>query len=237
MGPKSPDAKKSWCQRFLRRHHLTIRRIGHSGRKTREELEALRLPFVEEVTEVATQHYIFDPNTSPTVARALFNIDQTSVYWDMGTRTTVEFVGAPTVRSTTNESEGYRCTMMLSVSADGRIFPPHFVYNGAPGGDVKKELNKFCLEDVATFSVQESAWFDERVTLEWIEKCWKYIVVKPSVLILDSLSVHKKAEIADALACTGTSVLYVPGGCTGVAQPLDVGVMGPACQAAHLSSQ
>ncbi|EGZ11348.1 hypothetical protein PHYSODRAFT_401080, partial [Phytophthora sojae] len=80
------------------------------------------------------------------------------------------------------------------------------------------------------FSVQESAWFDERVMLEWIEKCWNYIVVEPSVLILDSLSVHKKEEIADALACTGTSVLYVPGGCTGVAQPLDVGVMGPVKQ-------
>ncbi|EGZ07158.1 hypothetical protein PHYSODRAFT_529700 [Phytophthora sojae] len=99
-----------------------------------------------------------------------------------------------------------------------------------PGGDVEKELNKFCVEDVATFSVQESAWFDERVMLEWIEKCRKYIVVETSVLILDSLSVHKEAEIADALACTGTLVLYVPGGCTGVAQPLDVGVMGPVKQ-------
>ncbi|GMF37324.1 unnamed protein product [Phytophthora fragariaefolia] len=55
-------------------------------------------------------------------------------------------------------------------------------------------------------------------------------VVEPSVLILDSLSVHMMAEIADALACTGTSVLYVPGGCTGVAQPLDVGVMSPVKQ-------
>ncbi|EGZ11347.1 hypothetical protein PHYSODRAFT_338062 [Phytophthora sojae] len=90
MGPKSPDAKKSWRQRFLRRHHLTIRRICHSGSKTLEELKALRLPFVEEVTEVATQHCIFDPNTSLTVVPALFNMDQTSVYWDMGTRPTVE---------------------------------------------------------------------------------------------------------------------------------------------------
>ncbi|EGZ12294.1 hypothetical protein PHYSODRAFT_258807 [Phytophthora sojae] len=68
MGPKSPDAKKSWCQRFLRRHHLTIRRICHSGRKTREELEALRLPFVEQVTEVATQHCPFLPYGPPNSA-------------------------------------------------------------------------------------------------------------------------------------------------------------------------
>ncbi|KAE9230409.1 hypothetical protein PF005_g3486 [Phytophthora fragariae] len=66
--------------------------------------------------------------------------------------------------------------------------------------------------------------------LEWIEKCRKHIVLEPSVLILDSLSVHKMAEVADALACTGTSVLYVPSGCTGVAQPLDLGVMSPVKQ-------
>ncbi|GMF43165.1 unnamed protein product [Phytophthora fragariaefolia] len=201
MGSKSPEAKKSWCQRFMRRHSLTIR-ICHSGRKTREELETLRFPFVKLVTQHVTEHCYYDPNTSLTVARALFNMDQTFVYWDMGTRTTVEFIGAPTVRSTSNESEGYRCTMALTVAADGRVLPPHFVYNGVPGGDVEKEVNSLCLGDVATFSGQESAWFNDRVMLEWIDKCWKPIVVEPSVLILDSLSVHKMAKIADALACT-----------------------------------
>ncbi|KAL4133020.1 DNA binding [Phytophthora ramorum] len=37
-------------------------------------------------------------------------------------------------------------------------------------------------------------------------------------------------EMLGTLACTGTAVLFVPGGCTGVAQPLDVGVMSPLKQ-------
>ncbi|KAE9025712.1 hypothetical protein PF005_g3485 [Phytophthora fragariae] len=105
MGLKSPEAKKSWGHRFMRRHSLTIRRIFHSGRKTREELETLRLPFVKLVTQHVTEHCNYDTNTSLTVARVLFNMDQTSVYWDMDTRTTVEFNFAPTVRSTSNDSE------------------------------------------------------------------------------------------------------------------------------------
>ncbi|GMF32548.1 unnamed protein product [Phytophthora lilii] len=161
-------------------------------------------------------------------------MDQTSVYWEMGRRTTVEFVGATTVRTTTNTSEGYRCTMAVRAAADGRVLPPHYVYNGDPGGDVEAEVTKYFSGEVAAFSVQKSAWFDERVMMEWIDKCWKHIVCEPSVLILDSLSVHKKAEIADAkasaISCTGTAVLYVPGGCTGVAQPLDVGIMAPLKQ-------
>lgn len=230
MSPKTKDAKISWCQRFMKRNGLTIRRICHSGRQTRDDLEKLRLPFVEEVVELVASHCVFDPRTSLTVSRALFNMDQTSVYWGMGKRTTVEFVGAQTVRSATNGGESYRCTMALTAAANGRIIPPHFVFNGTPGGDVEREVNSYCMGEVATFSVQNNAWFDERVMLEWIEKCWKHVVVEPSVLILDSLSVHKKATIADALACTGTAVVYVPGGCTGVAQPLDVGVMSPVKQ-------
>ncbi|EGZ19215.1 hypothetical protein PHYSODRAFT_492561 [Phytophthora sojae] len=66
--------------------------------------------------------------------------------------------------------------------------------------------------------------------LDWIENAWKPIVTEPSLLILDSLKVHKMAEVLDALACTGTAVQFVPGGCTGVAQPLDVGVMAPLKQ-------
>ncbi|GMF35090.1 unnamed protein product [Phytophthora fragariaefolia] len=185
---------------------------------------------MDSVTELVNLHCPVDPKSSLPVSRALFNMDQTSVFWGMGKRSTVDFVGAPTVRSTTNDSEGYRCTMALTIAADGRVLPSHFVYNGAPGGDVEREVSAFFLADVATFSVQECAWFDDRVMLEWIDKSWKPDVVEPCVPILDILAVHKKSEVADALACTGTAVIYVPGGCTGVAQPLDVGIMSPLKQ-------
>ncbi|OWY94625.1 hypothetical protein PHMEG_00035593 [Phytophthora megakarya] len=91
--------------------------------------------------------------------------------------------------------------MALTDAADGRILPPHFVFNGAPGGAVEHEVDCYRLGEVATFSVQSNAWFDDRVMHEWIDN-----------LILDGLRVHKKTEIADALVCTGTAVVYVPGG-------------------------
>lgn len=48
-------------------------------------------------------------------------------------------------------------------------------------------------------------------------KCWVHVVTDLSVLILCSLKVHQMAEVADALAYTGTNVLCVLGGCAGVA--------------------
>lgn len=46
-------------------------------------------------------------------------------------------------------------------------------------------------------------------------------------MILDSLKVHRMESVVSAFADLGTAVVYVPGRATGVAQPLDVGVMAP----------
>lgn len=208
---KTLTAEMSWCRRFLQRHSLTIRRICHSGRKTRADLEVLRLGFVDEVVETAIAHCL-DPRTSLPIPRAVFNMDQTSVYFNMSSRTSIEFVGAPMVRSVTAGGESDRCTMVLTVSADGRMLPPHFVFKGEPDGEVEQEVGLYCDSSIATFSVQSNAWFDERVMLEWVDKVWQHVVVEPSILILDSLRVHKKKEITEALASTGTAVHYVPGG-------------------------
>uniref|UniRef100_K3XBU4 Uncharacterized protein n=1 Tax=Globisporangium ultimum (strain ATCC 200006 / CBS 805.95 / DAOM BR144) TaxID=431595 RepID=K3XBU4_GLOUD len=43
---------------------------------------------------------------------------------------------------------------------------PHFVYKGVKGGIIEDEVSRFALDTVASFSVQEKAWFDERVMLE-----------------------------------------------------------------------
>ncbi|KAL4140234.1 hypothetical protein PRNP1_014519 [Phytophthora ramorum] len=142
-------------------------------------------------------------------------MDQTSVYYNMGCRSTVDFVGATCIPAATEGIEGYRCTMALTVGADGRKFPPHFVFQEQPGDEVEKEFRGYCDSSVATFSVQAKAWFDREVMLDWIENVRKGIVTEPSLLILDSLGIHKMPEVLDALACTGTAVLFVPEGLYG----------------------
>lgn len=72
-----------------------------------------------------------------------------------------------------------------------RSHPPSpFSLKGKPGGDVEAVVTAFTDETVATFSVQENAWVDERVILEWVDKCRAYIVTEQCILILDSLTVH-----------------------------------------------
>lgn len=81
--------------------------------------------------------------------------------------------------------------------------------------------------EYATCTVQKNAWFDERITLDWIDEVWQFEVTGTRVLVLDSLKVHMSALVRQVLADMGTFTVYIPGGATSVTQPLDVAVMGP----------
>lgn len=70
---------------------LTIRRICHSGFKTRANLEVLRLKSVDEVIRVVLSHSM-DPVTRLRPRRAIFYMDQTPVYCSMGSRTTIDLL-------------------------------------------------------------------------------------------------------------------------------------------------
>eukprot|EP00977_Amphora_coffeiformis_P025179 scaffold18518_cov153-Amphora_coffeaeformis.AAC.1 len=68
--------------------------------------------------------------------------------------------------------------------------------------------------------------------LRWVEKCLKpWVETAPDdiipYLIIDSFKVHQTAEVVQAIEVLGCEVDFIPGGCTGLAQPLDVGINKP----------
>ena len=68
--------------------------------------------------------------------------------------------------------------------------------------------------------------------LLWLEKClvpWKNTLpddVMP-LLILDSFRIHMMGPIVETIQRLGIEVQYIPGGCTYLCQPIDVGVNRP----------
>ena len=98
---------------------------------------------------------------------------------------------------------------------------------GKPKGRIAtKEIKT--LPDGAYYRVQEKAWFKEWIMLDWVE-----LVLKPwaekappgivPILLLDMFSVHMMASVANAIQRLGVQVEYIPAGCTGLVQPVDVG--------------
>jgi hypothetical protein len=119
----------------------------------------------------------------------------------------------------------------MTVSASGRVLTPLLVFKGAPNSRI--ERNEFITYpgDVE-YTCQGNAWMDERVMHLWIDRILKpYIDQAPpgivSLLLLDSYRCHMMKSTVNAIEDLGVEVERIPGGCTSLCQPVDVGVNKP----------
>lgn len=126
--------------------------------------------------------------------------------------------------------DSFRASVFLCASATGHKLRPLIVFAGIPGPIAHDELRSDKDYDWERYhlTVQKRAFCDQAVMMEWIDSVRKPEVQHVSVLMLDSLKVHKMAQIKEALEgeCA-TKAVYVSPGITGLAQPMDVAVMKP----------
>ena len=148
----------------------------------------------------------------------------------MVSRTTLSPIGARTVHVRTSTSSTMRVTVSVCISTSGRMLPPLIIFKGKPNGQIQWEL--LGCNPGAIYAVQDHAWMDERVMQIWIERVLTpYITTAPQgiqpLLILDSFRCHQMASIIQSLDNIGTEVRHIPAGCTGLCQPIDVGIAKP----------
>ena len=63
------------------------------------------------------------------------SIDETNIYFDMTTASTLEVQGRHTV-SVWNTGSSQCCTVILGVTMDGQKLPPLFIFKGLPHGQI-----------------------------------------------------------------------------------------------------
>ena len=155
-------------------------------------------------------------------------MDQTPVPFTYDSKKTLELVGKKTVhiRKSTNDTK--RATFAMTVTASGKSLQPVVVFKGKPGGRIdKREFPTYPRSMI--YACQENAWMDENVMLMWVEKVLKpYILNAPEdivpILFLDSFRCHMMASVVGKIQELGIKVEHIPGGCTGLCQPVNVGV-------------
>ena len=126
-----------------------------------------------------------------------------------------------------------RCTVMLGVSADGRKFPPYIIYKGKRAARVAREVKKWeehGYSDGCVYGVQEKAWMNENMLLDWVKRVWKPFTESKGglmLLIVDQFSVHMMSTVKKAIEDCGTLLEYVPKGYTSCLQVCDIGLNKP----------
>jgi hypothetical protein len=127
-------------------------------------------------------------------------------------------------------------TVAVTVTASGHILPSLLVFKGTPGlqrgqpNSIQAELNGIDSPDV--LRVQERAWMSHDLCVAWIDEVLApYVKNVPKgivpLLLLDQYKCHLMASIVNRIEALGVQVEHIPSGCTGLVQPVDVGIGKP----------
>jgi hypothetical protein len=178
-------------------------------------------------------------------AALVVNADQTGVVYLPGSRMTYAPRGSKQVGLIGNE-EKRAFTALLAVSAAGDALPIQCVYEGKTSRSIPSKSATSRQEcDDAKFRFVFSGktgnhWSNQKTMPEWVNDVLvPYLnaqrerlglpLSQKALVIIDVWSVHRSREFQDWLRKNRPNILvdFVPGGCTGIGQPLDVGLNRP----------
>ena len=113
-------------------------------------------------------------------------------------------------------------TLVLTLSSNGMMMIPMLIFKRRTS--LPTELvTKF--DGLALLTCNPKGWMNTDVMKLWIDKILSNFHKDSEVkyfVVLDRFSAHTCAETESALTSKGFESLIIPGGCTGILQPLDV---------------
>ena len=192
----------------MRRHGFSLRRKATTAQKDRSYLIDRLLYFVMHARRFQRQYNF-----------AFHNIDETAVWNDMVSETTVEATGAKDVPMKSTGHEKVRVSVCLAAKLDGTKLKPFIVFGAA-----KRESKSLHDEYKRQCSVASSsdAWMNEELTLKWCDEVLRQFTFQKRLLTRDSFEAHISDEVKRKLTTSKTESLIVPGGCTKYMQAPDL---------------
>jgi hypothetical protein len=163
--------------------------------------------------------------------RYILNMDQTPVYFSMNAKRTLELIGGKMVHICMLSDDTKRVTVAVTIAADGMVLPLMLIFKGQPGGRIAK--TEFATYPAThRYRCQANAWMDEVCMTAWVnEVLAPYVATAPDdvvpLLVLDSYQCHMTALVVQMIQELGVEVKHIPGGCTSLCQPVDIGFNTP----------
>jgi hypothetical protein len=215
-----------WCSAvkcFVCAHSFVYRMGTHLSQRKPEEVEAEAQDYMRLI-----RPFLIGPHCD---LRFIINMDQTPVYFAMNAKKTLEVMGRKTIHVRTSTNDTKRATVAVTITADGIVLPSMVIFKGKPLGRIAKK-------EFATYPAphsdccQENAWMDEVVMLAWVDNILRpYVKTAPDdvipLLILDSYQCHMMESVVQKIQELGVEVKHIPGGCTSLCQPIDIGFNKP----------
>ena len=213
---------KKWAESFLQRRGFVKRKATKAARKLPPDFSELKAAYLRRIQDEVTAHDI--PRD------LLINWDQTGSKLVPVSQWTMAQEGSKQVPVVGKEDKR-EITVLLAVTASGTLLPPQLIYQGKTVGCHPRIT--FPPEWNVTHS--DNHWSTEVTMIEYLEKVIIPYVVEtrkgldlpddhPALAIFDVFSAHRCSSVLAKLQSNNIHQVFVPAGCTGELQPLDVGV-------------
>ena len=160
-------------------------------------------------------------NTFDFSLRNIANMDETPIWVDMPSETSVDRTGIKNVPIQSAGHEKQQITVCLAVRADGSKMKPFVVI---PGKKVKSEVSSI---QGAIVKCSSNGWMNDELTEDWVSQVWGSLAFSKRFLVWDSFKCHISENIKQSLKKMNTVMGVIPGGCTKFLQPLDVSINKP----------
>jgi hypothetical protein len=220
---KSFTACCSTVRRFMRAHSFVYRMGTHKTQHKPEEVEGEVKDYMRLIGP-----FVIGSHRDP---RFILNMDQTPVCFLMNSKRTYELIGKKTIHIRTSTNDTKRATVAVTIAGDGTVLPSVVAFKGKANGRIaKKEFSTFPASH--HYHCQDAAWMDKTVMLAWVDQVLQpYVNTAPEdiipILILDSYRCHMMASVVQKIQELGVEVKHIPGGCTSLCQPVDIGFNKP----------
>jgi hypothetical protein len=222
---KSKDAQYHSARRFIRSQGLVFRLGTNESQRSPAEVAAEALDYIQNVARPkVSQHGVRHEDF-------ILNMDQTPIPFTYNPKKTIEIVGRRTVHIRRSTGDTKRATFAMTVTASGKVLKPVLIFKGARNGRiVQREFPLY--ETDMIYLCQQNAWMDEEAMIVWVDHVLRpYIETAPAgvlpILFLDAYRCHMMASVVGRIQDLGVEVEHIPGGCTSLCQPVDIGVNKP----------
>ena len=221
--------------RFLKRRHLSIRKVTSVGQKLPPGWEEKWEQYKRNVLAVRRL-----PGGGLISPDQIYNMDQTPLCIDEVGQTTVNSTGEKNAAVVTSGKEKERVTVELCVTAGGRKLLPNAIFKGTENpARLDKRVIAFQIkpENRAAFGypaaseislmVNPKGYANERTVDQWVNGIFKHrngpssTQSQDSVMIFDDFKGHKGERVRQSIELRRGRRLLIAGGLTPKAQILD----------------
>lgn len=138
-------------------------------------------------------------------------MDETLVWSDMVSSTTVDKIGSQDVPLKTTGNQKVGVSVCLGAKGDGAKLEPFVVFAGAKreSKSLHEEYRRQCSVALST-----NGWMNENLTLRWINEIVGTFAFSKRLLAWDSYEAHTTENVKLSLKEINIASVIVPGGCT-----------------------